>query len=107
MCMTDVVDVVVVGAGIGGSSLAGALSREGLGVTVLEATTEFPDRVRGEAMHVWGVQEARDLGVEDVMLDAGAHISPLWKQYAEGIGVAGEFPTGQMLPGIPGTLNLR
>ena len=105
--MTEVTDVVVVGGGIGGASLAAALAREGLGVTVLEATTEFPDRVRGEAMHVWGVQEARNLGVEATMLDAGAHIAALWKQYAEGIGEAGEFPTGMMLPGIPGTLNLR
>jgi menaquinone-9 beta-reductase len=105
--MTDVTDVVVVGAGIGGSALAGSLCRGGLGVTVLEATTEYLDRVRGEAMHVWGVQEARELGVEDVMLDAGAHISALWKQYAEGIGVAAEVSISMMLPGIPGTLNLR
>lgn len=44
--MTDVADVVVVGGGIGGASLAYALAREGLGVTVLEATTEYEDRVR-------------------------------------------------------------
>ena len=49
--MTDVADVVVVGGGIGGASLAYALAREGLGVTVLEATTEYEDRVRGESMH--------------------------------------------------------
>lgn len=105
--MTDVADVVVVGGGIAGASLACALAREGLGVTVLESTTEFPDRVRGESMHAWGLKEARDLGVEGVMLDAGAHISTLWKQYIEGIGEAGEVPVSMMVADIPGTLNLH
>ena len=105
--MSDVVDVVVVGGGIGGAALGCALAREGLGVTVLEATTEFEDRVRGESMHAWGVKEARDLGVEDVMLAAGAHVAPLWKQYSEAGGQPGEIPVGMMVPDISGTLNLR
>ena len=100
-------DVVVVGGGIGGASLAYALAREGLGVTVLEATVEYPDRVRGESMHAWGLLEARNLGVERALLDAGAHITPVWKQYIEGIGEAGEIPVGMMVPGIAGTLNLH
>jgi 2-polyprenyl-6-methoxyphenol hydroxylase-like FAD-dependent oxidoreductase len=70
-------DILVVGGGIAGASLAYALASEGLGVTVLEATEEYRDRVRGEAMQAWGVKEARDLGVEQVLLDAGAHISPV------------------------------
>src|SRR2546421_1414733 len=105
--MARVSDVVVVGGGIAGASLAYALASEGLGVTVLEATTEYRDRVRGESMQAWGVQEARNLGVEQVLLDAGAHMAPLWKQYAEGVGEAGEIPMAMMVPGISGTLNLR
>ncbi|HMG25238.1 MAG TPA: FAD-dependent monooxygenase [Acidimicrobiia bacterium] len=104
--MEDVADVVVVGGGIGGASLACALAREGLGVVVLEATTEYEDRVRGESMQAWGVKEARDLGVEDAMLAAGAHVAPLWKQYSESAGAA-DIPAGMMVEGIPGTLNLR
>ena len=100
-------DVVVVGGGIGGAALACALTREGLGVTVLEATAAYPDRVRGESMHAWGLLEARRLGVEQAMLDAGAHIAPVWKQYIEGMGEVGEIPVGMMVPGIPGTLNLH
>src|SRR4051812_15322651 len=79
-------DVVIVGGGIGGGSLAYALATAGLGVTVLEQSVEYPDRVRGESMHLWGVKEARELGVESVLLGAGAHIAPVWKQYVEGIG---------------------
>ncbi|MGH9051172.1 MAG: FAD-dependent oxidoreductase [Acidimicrobiia bacterium] len=104
--MTGVADVVVVGGGIGGASLACALARAGVGVTVLEATTEYEDRVRGETMTPWGVKEARDLGVEEVLLDAGAHVTSLWKQYAEG-GDAAEIPLAMMVSGIRGTLNLR
>jgi 2-polyprenyl-6-methoxyphenol hydroxylase-like FAD-dependent oxidoreductase len=98
---------VIVGGGIGGASLAYALASEGLGVTVLEATVEYEDRVRGESMMPWGVKEARELGVEDALLAAGAHTTPVWKQYMEGIGDAGEIPMAMMLPDIPGTLNLR
>jgi 2-polyprenyl-6-methoxyphenol hydroxylase-like FAD-dependent oxidoreductase len=105
--MNERADVVVVGGGIGGGSLAYALAREGLGVTVLEATDEYEDRVRGESMQAWGLKEARELGVDEVMLAAGAHIAPRWKQYAEGIGEAGEIPMASMVDGIPGTLNLR
>ena len=47
-------DVVVVGGGIGGASLACAPARERLGVTVLKASVDDPDRVRGESMHAWG-----------------------------------------------------
>lgn len=105
--MSDVSEVVVVGGGIGGASLACALARAGLAVTVLEATEAYEDRVRGESMHCWGVREARDLGVEQVLLDAGAHITPVWKQYVEGLGETAEFPMALMVPDIPGTLNLR
>ena len=50
-------------------------------MTVLEATEEFPDRVRGKSMQAWGVREARELGVEEVLLETGAHITPTWRQY--------------------------
>lgn len=105
--MADFADVLIVGGGIGGASLAFALARESVGVTVLEASEVYEDRVRGESMHVWGVKEARELGVEAVMLDAGAHIAPIWKQYSGGIGETGEIPMGLLSEGIEGTLNLR
>jgi 2-polyprenyl-6-methoxyphenol hydroxylase-like FAD-dependent oxidoreductase len=103
----DVSDVVIVGGGIAGSSLAYALASAGLSVTVLESSTEYEDRVRGEAMMPWGVKEARDLGVEQILLDAGAHVAPLWMQYFEGGDEPTMAPMAGMVEGIPGTLNLR
>jgi 2-polyprenyl-6-methoxyphenol hydroxylase-like FAD-dependent oxidoreductase len=105
--MTGASEVVVVGGGIGGASVAFSLARAGVDVTVLEASTEFADRVRGESMQPWGVKEARDLGVEQVLLDAGAHIAQVWKQYMEGALEVGDIPMSMMIPDIPGSLNLR
>src|SRR5581483_2439919 len=56
---------------------------------------------------VRGPREARELGVETIMLDAGAHITPLWKQYMEGFGEAGDIPMHLFVEGFDGTLNLR
>jgi 2-polyprenyl-6-methoxyphenol hydroxylase-like FAD-dependent oxidoreductase len=78
-----------------------------MGVTVLEATVEFPDRVRGESMQPWGVLEARHLGVEEILLGAGAHVTPVWKQFTAGMDEPMDLPVGMMLPGVDGSLNLR
>ena len=90
---------------VGGSPerrCAFALARADVGVTVLEASTEFADRVRGESMQPWGVNEARELGVEEVLLDAGAHITSVWRQYMEGADAVGDIPMAMMVPDIPG-----
>jgi 2-polyprenyl-6-methoxyphenol hydroxylase-like FAD-dependent oxidoreductase len=105
--MAEVADVVVVGGGIAGASLGYALASEGLGVTILESSVEYPDRVRGESMQAWGVKEARDLGVERILVDGGAHVAPVWKQHVEGVGEAATLPMSMMVEGIPGTLNMR
>ena len=47
------VDVVIVGGGVGGSSLGAALAGSGLSVALLERTTSFEDRVRGEWIAPW------------------------------------------------------
>jgi len=60
-------DVVVVGAGIAGSSLATVLARSGLAVVVLERQHSFSDRVRGEYLVPWGVLEAQRLGLWEAM----------------------------------------
>jgi 2-polyprenyl-6-methoxyphenol hydroxylase-like FAD-dependent oxidoreductase len=104
-------DVVIVGGGIGGSALATALARDGLDVVVLEASSQYEDRVRGESMHPWGVREARELGVEQTLLDAGAHVAPAWNHYdadvATEISEANPIPVSIMVPGVDGSMNLR
>jgi 2-polyprenyl-6-methoxyphenol hydroxylase-like FAD-dependent oxidoreductase len=60
-------DVVVVGAGIAGASIAAVLARSGVEVLVLERQREYRDRVRGEYMQPWGVLEAQALGLEEVI----------------------------------------
>lgn len=64
-------DVITVGGGLGGASLAKALASNGLNVLVLERERQFKDRVRGEYMNPWGVAEARELGIHELVLDAG------------------------------------
>lgn len=64
-------DVVVVGGGLAGSSLAGVLARAGLGVAVVEREAQFRDRVRGEFTWPWGVGEAKRTRLEEPLLRAG------------------------------------
>jgi 2-polyprenyl-6-methoxyphenol hydroxylase-like FAD-dependent oxidoreductase len=104
-------DVVIVGGGIGGGALATALARDGLEVVLLEASEAYEDRVRGESMLPWGVREARALGVEQVLVGAGAHVAPAWVQYDAAIPTdvseANPIPVGAILPDVDGSMNLR
>src|SRR5947209_5114514 len=81
-------DVITVGGGLAGSSLATALARDGYKVLVLEQETQFKDRVRGENMLPWGVAAARRLGTIDFLLHAGAHETRYWITYMSGNPVA-------------------
>jgi 2-polyprenyl-6-methoxyphenol hydroxylase-like FAD-dependent oxidoreductase len=60
-------DVVVVGGGLAGSSLAITLAREGMEVLVVERDRVFRDRVRGEAMATWGTTEAKRLDLFELL----------------------------------------
>ena len=46
-------EIVIVGGGVGGGTLATVLARNGIGVVVLERETTYPDRVRGEFVAPW------------------------------------------------------
>ncbi len=65
-------DVVIVGGGIGGGTMATVLARSGLEVIVLERETIYPDRVRGEWIAPWGVAEFKRLGLLDLLYENGA-----------------------------------
>jgi 2-polyprenyl-6-methoxyphenol hydroxylase-like FAD-dependent oxidoreductase len=71
MAPTESLDVIVVGGGLAGSALAGVLARAGLGVLLVEREARFRDRIRGEFTWPWGVAEALQLGLEEVLQRAG------------------------------------
>ena len=78
-------DVITVGGGLAGASLAKGLAERGVKVLVLERETAFKDRVRGEQIHPWGVAELRQLGLYDRLHEACGHELPwldmfLWPQ---------------------------
>src|SRR5579863_663454 len=71
--MMDNPEVVIVGAGIGGSALATVLARAGISTLVLEKSTVHIDHVRGEWVAPWGVAETQRLGLYDTLIEAGGH----------------------------------
>lgn len=60
-------DLIVVGGGIAGASLAQRVAKSGVRVLVLERETQFSDRIRGECLQPWGMDEARMLGVDEAL----------------------------------------
>src|ERR1700722_20029693 len=66
-------EVVIVGAGIGGSALATVLARAGISVTILEKSLVHIDHVRGEWLAPWGAAETQRLGWYETLLAAGGH----------------------------------
>src|SRR5581483_512541 len=74
-------DLITIGGGLGGSSLARAMAKEGARVLVLERETKFRDRVRGEGMTPWGSAEAKQLGMYDILLQSCGHELPTWDIY--------------------------
>jgi 2-polyprenyl-6-methoxyphenol hydroxylase-like FAD-dependent oxidoreductase len=69
-------DLVTIGGGLGASALAIAVARHGARVLVLEKEKRFRDRVRGESLVPWGVAEAHELGISDVLLKTCAKEMP-------------------------------
>ena len=64
-------EVVIVGAGIGGSALATVLARAGIAVTLLEKSLVHVDHVRGEWLAPWGVAETQRLGLYETLARGG------------------------------------
>ncbi len=71
-------DIITVGGGLAGSSLAMAMAGRGYRVLVIERDTAFRDRVRGEQMAAWGAADAKALGVFDILKDSCGHLVDLW-----------------------------
>jgi 2-polyprenyl-6-methoxyphenol hydroxylase-like FAD-dependent oxidoreductase len=72
MSRSNTYDLIIVGGGIAGSSLACSMAKAGARVLLLESETEFRDRVRGEILCPWGVAEAHSLGLSEAFRSGGA-----------------------------------
>jgi 2-polyprenyl-6-methoxyphenol hydroxylase-like FAD-dependent oxidoreductase len=79
-------EILVVGGGLAGSSLALALAREGVDVLLVERERVFRDRVRGEVMATWGTVEAKRLGLFELLLERCAIEVRYLTYHVEGVG---------------------
>ncbi|MCU1399796.1 MAG: monooxygenase [Acidimicrobiales bacterium] len=99
-------DVVVVGGGIAGSSMALVLAAAGLDVMVLERAEEYRDRVRGEFMQPWGALEMVRLGLEPRLVAAGGGWCAQMINYGEDTdpaeAEAAAVPLDALVPGSAG-----
>jgi menaquinone-9 beta-reductase len=106
--VTREAEVVIVGAGISGAALATLLSRSGISVLVLEKSLVHQDRIRGEYLAAWGVEEARKLGLLDVLVAAGGHYTHLNVPYGEGRAPAAAraraLDLRKLMPPLPGAM---
>src|SRR5262245_9215924 len=99
-------DVVIIGGGVGGGTLAIVLARSGLDVVVLERESIYPDRVRGEWIAPWGVAEFKRLGLVDLLKSNGAlnveRYIPYDENWAPAVAETRALDLTKMLPDIPG-----
>jgi 2-polyprenyl-6-methoxyphenol hydroxylase-like FAD-dependent oxidoreductase len=78
-------DIITIGGGLGGASLAKAMAEHGARVLVLERERRFKDRVRGEGMWPWGIAELKELGVYQGLIDSCARQIPWLDTYFGGV----------------------
>jgi 2-polyprenyl-6-methoxyphenol hydroxylase-like FAD-dependent oxidoreductase len=79
-----VFDVLVIGGGVAGSSVAAMLSELHFTVCLVEREPAFRDRVRGEGIHPWGMNEAAALGLTEEIGGAGGLPLAEWRSYDAG-----------------------
>jgi 2-polyprenyl-6-methoxyphenol hydroxylase-like FAD-dependent oxidoreductase len=104
-------DVIVIGGGIGGSALAAVMARAGRSVLLLEKSTAYEDRVRGEWISPWGVTETKRIGLYDALVAAGGHHLTSHVTYDEtrdpSAAEASALPLGMFAADVAGPLCIR
>jgi hypothetical protein len=78
-------DLLVIGGGLAGASLATVLAREGASVLVVEREGVYRDRVRGEVIAPWGCAEAKRLGLFELLLDGCGREVPKLVYHLDGV----------------------
>lgn len=99
------IDIALVGGGVAGSMAALTLRRAGLDVALIEREVRFRDRIRGEAIHPWGVRLLRDLELQPELDAAGARELALWTRYRDQ-GPADPYAWTSDFPGSPGEMTV-
>src|SRR5262245_61088171 len=91
-------DLLTVGGGLGGAALATVMAKARARVLVLERELRFRDRVRGEFLQPWGVAEAQQLDIADLLRQCGHDVPSV----EMGLGRPRDLPstTPQGVPGI-------
>lgn len=101
-------DLIVIGGGIGGSALSAVMAKAGKSVLLLEQSTKYEDRVRGEWIAPWGVTETKRVGLYDTLVKAGGHHLTRHVTYDETRDPASAesrvLPLGIFAPDVPGPL---
>ena len=103
-------EVIIIGGGIAGNALAAVLAQAGRAILVLERSTVYRDRVRGEVFQPWGVAEARRLDLHETLKRAGGTHHSRFVPYDETVepaeAEAAALALDKILPGVPGTLGV-
>lgn len=77
-------DLIIVGGGLAGSSLAIALASRGARILIVEQQDPFRDRIRGEVLMPWGSLEAKRLGIYDLLLEGCAIEAAYYSRFRSG-----------------------
>jgi 2-polyprenyl-6-methoxyphenol hydroxylase-like FAD-dependent oxidoreductase len=109
-CPCEPFEVIIIGGGIAGNTLAAVLARAGRAVLVLERSSVYRDRVRGELFQPWGVAEARRLRLHEVLMRAGGvhhtRLVPYDETVEPAAAEAAVIALDTILPDVPGTLGV-
>ncbi|XP_010454707.1 PREDICTED: squalene epoxidase 5-like [Camelina sativa] len=94
-------DVIIVGAGVGGSALAYALAKDGRRVHVIERDMREPERMMGEFMQPGGRLMLSKLGLQDCLDGIDAQKATGLAVYKDGKEAIASFPVDNNFPYDP------